>query len=105
MSLRPNDQQRCPSRARRKHHRAHGEVCLRCEPDTEWTAECPICLDRVPAVGTIIQRHALSYGDAALPCPGVGEVVHPPQRVESSWPLTRLAQRIPSVAVLAEGAA
>lgn len=98
MSLHFNAVQACPSHARRKTHLALGEVCLRCEPDFEWAAGCPVCLDRVRAVGTLIQPHALTGGGVDVPCLGAGEVVYPPQKSAWRWP-TRVV-RARSVAVL-----
>jgi hypothetical protein len=78
MSLAPNAVQACPSRARRVHHAAHGEVCLTCTPDMEWAARCPAHPHLAPVKGRVVQSHPYRRGS----CPGVGETVKPPELVD-----------------------
>lgn len=85
MSLGVNDKEPCPSRARLITHRAHGSLCLTCEPDAEWLARCPLCRDEVTVVGTTVQPHSTGgHGQrvARFDCPGAGMRVEPPQLVE-----------------------
>ncbi len=44
-----------PSAARR--HLSLGEVCVRCEPDVEWSSRCPGCQETVRVVGGRFVRH------------------------------------------------
>lgn len=82
MSLAMNAIQPCGTDARRRTHWAYGELCLRCEPDEEWTARCPVCLSRVTARGGVLLRHEVDslwpHGAKAVECPGTGEKAEPP---------------------------
>jgi hypothetical protein len=77
MSLNPNAVLPHGTDARRRTHWAYGELCLRCEPDEEWTARCPVCLSGVTARGGVVLRHEVDslwpHGAKAVECPGVGE--------------------------------
>lgn len=71
----------CGTDTARRVHLAHGQVCPVCEPDEQWSARCPLCLDTVTAVGLTIQGHRVSgHGRRMQPfdCPGAGAKVQAP---------------------------
>ncbi len=78
MSLAPNALETCPSDAHRRTAWAHGKICLTCEPDAEWMARCPLCLDDVPAVGLMLTEHDIDGTELSFPCPASGDLVDPP---------------------------
>ncbi len=81
MSLAPNATVACPSDSHRRTALAHGRICLECEPDAEWTARCPLCLDSVPAKGRTVLPHKVEGRGrrmAGFACPGSDSVVEPP---------------------------
>jgi hypothetical protein len=98
--LGPNAVQECPSPARLKTHRAHGQVCPTCEPEAEWKTRCPSCRCRVTAVGTRILAHPARRNGWVVQCPGtratavpqlvdrtVRPVVAPPNRLQRALKL------------------
>ncbi len=81
MTLSPNALMPCPSESAKRRHWAHGRICPECEPDAEWTARCPLCLDSVPAKGREVLPHDVEGRGrrmAGFACPGTGAVVEPP---------------------------
>ena len=71
-----NELETCPSPARLKTHRAHGFLCLVCEPDVEWSARCLACLDRQIVRGGVVDAHEVE--GTGERCPGSGDRVDPP---------------------------
>lgn len=69
--LGPNALQRCGTRGALVRHRAHGQLCPRCEPLAERPWRCPVCAEQITLVGVVVTAHDFEGVDG-FPCPAVG---------------------------------